>query len=50
MEAPTFAAIPDFRITWLSPWLIHGGTARQDGEKATVLPWNDHAPLLELIS
>lgn len=31
----------------LVPWLIHGGTARQDREKATVLPWNDLAPLLE---
>ncbi len=31
----------------LTPWLIHGGTARQDREKATVLPWNDLSPLLK---
>ncbi|HSP43754.1 MAG TPA: ATP-binding protein [Luteolibacter sp.] len=30
----------------LTPWLIHGGTARQDREKATVLPWNNLSPLL----
>ena len=30
----------------LTPWLIHGGTARQDREKATILPWNGLAPLL----
>lgn len=24
----------------LIPWLIHGGTARQEREKAAVLPWN----------
>ena len=30
----------------LTPWLIHGGTARQDREKATVLPWNDLEPIL----
>ena len=30
----------------ITPWLVHGGTARQDREKATVLPWNDLAPLL----
>ncbi len=30
----------------LTPWLIHGGTARQDREKATVLPWDDLSPLL----
>jgi uncharacterized protein len=29
----------------LMPWLIHGGTARQDRERATVLPWNDLQPL-----
>ena len=31
----------------LTPWLVHGGTARQDREKATVLPWNDLSPLLK---
>jgi hypothetical protein len=30
----------------ITPWLIHGGTTRQDREKATVLPWNDLSPLL----
>ena len=30
----------------LTPWLIHGGTAHQDREKATVLPWNNLSPLL----
>jgi predicted AAA+ superfamily ATPase len=30
----------------LTPWLIHGGSARQDREKASVLPWNDLSPLL----
>jgi predicted AAA+ superfamily ATPase len=30
----------------LTPWLIHGGTASQAREKATVLPWNDLSPLL----
>jgi predicted AAA+ superfamily ATPase len=34
----------------LTPWLIHGGTARQDREKATVLPWNDLAPLLNSLA
>ncbi|MCF7673775.1 MAG: ATP-binding protein [Akkermansiaceae bacterium] len=30
----------------ITPWLIHGGIARQDRAKATVLPWNDFTPLL----
>jgi hypothetical protein len=34
----------------LTPWLIHGGTARQDREKATVLPWNDLSPLLDTLA
>jgi len=34
----------------LTPWLIHGGTARLDREKTTVLPWNDIAPLLGKIA
>ena len=34
----------------LTPWLIHGGTARQDREKATVLPWNDLSPLLNQLA
>jgi len=29
----------------LTPWLIHGGTSRQDRRQATVLPWNDLSPL-----
>jgi len=34
----------------LTPWLIHGGTAHQDREKATVLPWNDLSRLLNTLS
>jgi predicted AAA+ superfamily ATPase len=34
----------------LTPWLIYGGTARQDREKATVLPWNDLSPVLNQIA
>jgi predicted AAA+ superfamily ATPase len=30
----------------LTPWLIHGGTTRQDREKAIVLPWNNLSALL----
>ena len=37
------AKLPKQSIT---PWLIHGGTTRQDREKATVLPWDDLTPLL----
>lgn len=33
----------------LTPWLIHGGTTRQDREKASVLPWNDFSPLLNTL-
>lgn len=33
----------------LMPWLIHGGTARQDRERATVLPWNDLRPLFNAL-
>lgn len=33
----------------ITPWLIHGGTTRQDREKATVLPWNDLSPLLSAL-
>jgi uncharacterized protein len=29
----------------LTPWLVHGGTAHQQREKAHVLPWNDLSPL-----
>ncbi len=32
-----------------TPWLVHGGIARQQREKATVLPWNGLSPLLESI-
>lgn len=31
----------------LTPWLVHGGTTRQDRGKATVLPWDDLSPLLD---
>jgi hypothetical protein len=31
------------------PWLIHGGTTRQDRTRATVLPWNNLDPLLDLL-
>ena len=34
----------------ITPWLIHGGTALQHREKATVLPWNDLSPLIEKIA
>jgi len=33
----------------LTPWLIHGGSTRQDRTRATVLPWNDLDPLLDLL-
>lgn len=33
----------------LRPWLIHGGAARQDRGKATVLPWNDLSTLIDQI-
>lgn len=34
----------------LIPWLVHGGTAQQQREKGTVLPWNDLSPLLSSLS
>jgi predicted AAA+ superfamily ATPase len=34
----------------IKPWLVHGGTARQEREKATVLPWHDLGPLLEKVA
>jgi predicted AAA+ superfamily ATPase len=34
----------------ITPWLVHGGTTRQDREKATVLPWNKLNPLLSALS
>ena len=34
----------------LTPWLVHGGTARQDREKAAVLPWHDLSPLLNIFT
>jgi hypothetical protein len=39
------------KLTALSvtPWLVHGGTVRQDRERATVLPWDDLSPLLDVI-
>jgi len=40
------AALPGHTLT---PWLIHGGTARQNRNKATVLPWNDLSPLLKAL-
>lgn len=33
----------------LTPWLIHGGTAHQQRERATVLPWNALDPLTRLL-
>jgi predicted AAA+ superfamily ATPase len=33
----------------ITPWLVHGGTTRQNREKATVLPWNDLTPLLSAL-
>jgi hypothetical protein len=34
----------------ITPWLIHGGTAFQQREKAIVLPWNDLSQLIEKIA
>ncbi len=34
----------------LVPWLVHGGTAFQQREKATVLPWNDLSPLISVLA
>jgi uncharacterized protein len=34
----------------LIPWLVHGGTANQQREKATVLPWFDLSPLLAALA
>jgi hypothetical protein len=34
----------------ITPWLIHGGTTRQDREKATVLPWSDLSNLLRVLN
>lgn len=34
----------------VTPWLVHGGTAHQQREKGTVLPWNDLSSLLSSIS
>ncbi len=34
----------------LTPWLVHGGTAHQQREQATVLPWNNLDPLLEQLA
>jgi predicted AAA+ superfamily ATPase len=34
----------------ITPWLIHGGTALQQREKATVLPWNDLSQLTDSLS
>lgn len=34
----------------ITPWLVHGGTARQDREKATVLPWCDLSPLANALA
>ncbi len=34
----------------VAPWLVHGGTAHQQREKGTVLPWNDLSPLLSTLS
>jgi predicted AAA+ superfamily ATPase len=34
----------------LVPWLVHGGTAFQQREKASVLPWNDLSPLISVLA
>jgi predicted AAA+ superfamily ATPase len=34
----------------LVPWLIHGGTASQQRDKASVLPWNHLDPLVSAIA
>ena len=34
----------------ITPWLIHGGAAFQQREKAIVLPWNDLSQLIEKIA
>jgi uncharacterized protein len=34
----------------LVPWLVHGGLARQQREKATILPWNDLGPLWDNVA
>ncbi|CAN5465665.1 hypothetical protein BH23VER1_BH23VER1_09040 [soil metagenome] len=34
----------------LTPWLVHGGTTRQDREQATVLPWTDLSPLTDALA
>jgi uncharacterized protein len=34
----------------LVPWLVHGGTAHQQREKATVLPWNNLSPLIAALA
>jgi predicted AAA+ superfamily ATPase len=34
----------------LTPWLIHGGATRQNRSHATVLPWNDLAPLTDSLA
>lgn len=41
------AKLPASSVT---PWLVHGGAARQDRERATVLPWDDLAPLLDALA
>lgn len=33
----------------LVPWLVHGGASQQERKQATVLPWNDLAPLLDRV-
>jgi predicted AAA+ superfamily ATPase len=34
----------------LVPWLVHGGIAHQQREKATVLPWNHLSPLMDSLA
>lgn len=34
----------------LTPWLVYGGTARQDRTQATVLPWNNLDPLMDYLA
>lgn len=34
----------------LTPWLVHGGAAHQQRERATILPWNHLDPLLRQLT
>lgn len=34
----------------LTPWLVYGGSGRQDRSQATALPWNDLSPLIQRLT